>query len=169
MPSYLSDLGTGDRRPWAAPEGWDLAAYPAREPGVDDGPPAPGPVLRSGADVVSGAPELARLTLNIAGVHHDHRAAGGRRLVYGGHTIGLALSQATRMLPGMVTVLGWHSCDHTGPVFEGDTLSSQLEVGTSARLPGGGAALEVRSTVRAHRPDGDHDVLDWSFVVLMPA
>ncbi|EUA44117.1 hypothetical protein I553_2771 [Mycobacterium xenopi 4042] len=33
-----------------------------------------------------------RLTLNIAATHHDSRISG-RRLVYGGHTIGLALAQ----------------------------------------------------------------------------
>ena len=55
-------------------------------------------VLRGTADVVSSAPELARLTLNIAATHHDSRV-GGRRLVYGGHTIGLALAQASRLLP----------------------------------------------------------------------
>ena len=47
-----------------------------------------------GGDVVSGAPELARLTLNVAMAHHDAQAAGGNRLVYGGHAIGLALAQA---------------------------------------------------------------------------
>ena len=46
-------------------------------------------MLHSTGDVVSSAPELARLTLNIAATHHDSRV-GGRRLVYGGHTIGLA-------------------------------------------------------------------------------
>src|SRR6202034_154238 len=49
-----------------------------------------------GGDVVSSAPELARLTLNVAMVHHDASAAGGQRLVYGGHAIGLALAQAAR-------------------------------------------------------------------------
>ena len=48
--------------------------------------------------------------------------------MYGGHTIGLALAQASRLLPNLVTVLGWESCDHTGPVHEGDTLYSELHV-----------------------------------------
>ena len=64
----------------------DLEALPDRPV-----PPATGTVIEVvGGDVVSGAPELARLTLNVAQVHHDERAAGGRRLVYGGHTIGIA-------------------------------------------------------------------------------
>ena len=42
-----------------------------------------------GGDVVTCAPELARLSLNVAMAHHDAGATGtGRRLVYGGHTIG---------------------------------------------------------------------------------
>lgn len=53
-----------------------------------------------------GAPGLARLTVNVARTHHDDE--GGRRLVYGGHTIGIALTQAVRALPQMVTVLAWH-------------------------------------------------------------
>ncbi|MGN0099391.1 MAG: MaoC family dehydratase [Dietzia sp.] len=164
----LSTIGTADPGPWTAPGGWDVAAYRDAVPGADDPLPAPGTVLRSGADVVTGAPGLARLTLNIAETHHDERVAGGRRLVYGGQTIGLALAQATRVLPSMLTVLGWRSCEHTGPVREGDTLSSELEVGVAVPLAGGGTALDLRSRVRAHRPDGDVDVLDWACTVLMP-
>ena len=109
-----------------------------------------GAVLHSSADIVSGAPELARLTLNIAATHHDWRS-GGQRLVYGGHTIGLALAQATRLLPNMVTVLGWQSCDHTGPVHESDTLYSELHVEGAVPLPAGrGGVLScVLSSMRS--------------------
>ncbi len=80
-------------------------------------------------DVVSSAPELARMTLNLAAVHHDRSAArDGRRLVYGGHTIGIAAGHVSRALPGLVTILGWQSCDHTGPVHEGDTLTTEIHV-----------------------------------------
>jgi acyl dehydratase len=122
-----------------------------------------------GGDVVSSAPELARLTLNVAQVHHDVVAAGGRRLVYGGHTIGLALSQATRALPDLVTVVGWHSCDHTGPVHEGDTLTSSVEVERVEPLAGGGALAHLRSRVAAVHEAGDEprDVLDWRFVAVL--
>ena len=77
-------------------------------------------------------------------------ASAGERLVYGGHTIGLALAQATRVLPNLVTVLGWESCDHTGPVHEGDTLYSELHVEAATPLPGGrGGVLPLRSLVYA--------------------
>ncbi|MFI1112498.1 MaoC family dehydratase, partial [Streptomyces physcomitrii] len=112
-----------------------------------------------GGDVVSSAPELARLTLNIAMVHHDARAAGGRRLVYGGHTIGLALAQATRAVPGILTVTGWHGCDHLAPVHEGDTLRSTVTVEGADPLPGGGGLLHLRSRVTADA-DIPRDVLD---------
>lgn len=164
----LSTIGTGGERPWVAPEGWDLDAYHSAVPGARDPLPVEGTVLRTGADVVTSAPELARLTLNIAETHHDARISGSGRLVYGGHTIGLALAQATRALPAMLTVLGWHACDHVGPVREGDTLSSDVVVGAATALQGGGTALDLRSLVTAHREDGDSPVLDWAYTVLVP-
>jgi acyl dehydratase len=108
-----------------------------------------------GGDVVSGAPELARLTLNVAIAHHDAPAAGGQRLVYGGHAIGLALAQATRSLPSLVTVAAWHGCDHLGPVHEGDTLRSTITVEQVDPLPAGGGLVHLRSLVRAEAPAGD--------------
>jgi acyl dehydratase len=145
--------------------GWALAA-PALPL------PAPGAVLRvEGRDVVTSGPELARLTLNIAAVHHDAVAAGGRRLVYGGHTIALALAQATRAIPNLLTVLAWQSCDHVGPVHEGDLLSSTIEVEKVTALPGGGAHLWLRSLVTACDQEAGTDgrVLDWRFVAVCSA
>ena len=119
-----------------------------------------------GCDVVSSAPELARATLNTARVHHDD-AAGGR-LVYGGHTIGLALSQAVRALPDVVTVLSWQSCDHLGPVREGDTLSSRVEV-EEVQAQATGRAVRLRSLVHARSgpDDSPRPVLDWRFRALL--
>lgn len=146
---------------------WALDAFRDAVPGAHASGLAPGTVIDvGGGDVVSSAPELARLTLNIAAVHHDATTAG-HRLVYGGHTIGLALSQATRALPNLVTVTGWHGCDHTGPVREGDTLTSRVEVSQVEPLPGGtGALAHLRSTVRATAGPGcdSRDVLDWRYV-----
>lgn len=120
----------------------------------------------AGGDVVSSAPELARLTANIAAVHHDTSAAGGERLVYGGHAIGLALSQAARALPSLVTVTGWHGCDHLAPVREGDTLRSVVTIEQVDYLPRGGGLVHLRSLVRADAPDA-RDVLDWRYVAVL--
>jgi len=146
---------------------WNAVAFRERVPGPHFYPDIAGSVLRSTGDVVSSAPELARLTLNIAATHHDSRV-GGRRLVYGGHTIGLALAQAGRLLPNLATVLGWESCDHTGPVHEGDTLYSELHVESADPLPDDrGGVLTLRSVVYAAAEDGaDRQVLDWRFTAL---
>jgi acyl dehydratase len=144
---------------------WDAEVFRRRVPGPHFDPEIAGTTLRSTGDVVSSAPELARLSLNIAATHHDSRV-GGQRLVYGGHTIGLALAQATRALPNLVTVLGWKSCDHTGPVHEGDTLYSEIDVERATALPGGrGGTLELRSLVYA-ADETDRQVLDWRFTAL---
>lgn len=121
-----------------------------------------------GADVVTSAPELARLTGNVAAVHHDAAAAGGRRLVYGGHTIGLALHQAARALPAMVTVVGWHACDHLGPVHENDTLLSDVTVQALTPLPNGGGLAQLLVTVEATSDSTDPvAVLRWTFTAVM--
>lgn len=149
----------------AAVEGWNVE-------GPATALPNPGEhLVIGGSDVVSAAPELARLTLNIASVHHDAVAAGGRRLVYGGHTIALALTQAARALPDLLTVLGWHSCDHLAPVHEDDVLSSVLELERVSLRPAGGQVAHLRSRVSARSADGSGEpvaVLDWRFAALLP-
>ncbi|MEA2281902.1 MAG: hypothetical protein QOK21_2509 [Solirubrobacteraceae bacterium] len=123
-----------------------------------------------GGDVVSAAPELARLTLNVAVAHHDRARAGGdgRRLVYGGHTIAIAAAQAARTLPTLATIVAWHDCTHLAPVFEGDTLRSRLELEGREPLSSGGGLAHLRSRVRAIGEDGDErDVLDWRFVAVL--
>ena len=121
----------------------------------------------AGGDLVSSAPELARLTLNLAMVHHDAAVSADGRLVYGGHTIGLAAAQATRALPNLVTIVAWHSCDHLAPVREGDTLRSTLELEQVEPLPHGGGFVHLRSRITADRTDGAQQVLDWRFVGVM--
>jgi acyl dehydratase len=148
---------------------WRLDAMPGDR--LDPSRLTPGTRWRIEAgDVVSSAPELARLTTNLAAVHHDrhwHGVAG--RLVYGGHTIGLAASQASRLVPSIVTILGWHSCDHTGAVREGDTLYTEIELERLEPLSGG-ALAHLRARVHARRapePAETLEVLDWRFVALV--
>lgn len=140
-------------------DGWRLERMPVARIGQDDSWD-----LEAG-DVVTCAPELARLTLNLAHTHHDERRNPRGRLVYGGHAIGLALAQVTKVLPDLVTVAGWHGCEHTGPVREGDTLTSHITV-ESVEPIGGVHALHLRVRVRAHRVDETADVLDWRPIVL---
>lgn len=144
--------------------GWDLEQFARRTRGPRPADLHAGQVLSAGAgDVVTSAPELARLTLNVAIVHHDSAAADGQRLVYGGHVIGLALAQATRVLPSLVTVAGWERCDHLAPVREGDTLHSSLTVEQIDLLPGGGSLARLRSLVRS----GERSVLDWNYTAII--
>ncbi|WP_280341972.1 MaoC family dehydratase [Nocardia neocaledoniensis] len=167
----LDDIGAGPNRDWvAAVRDWKLDALKS----IPDGGavlPVGQTVEVAGGDLVDGAAQLARLSLNIAQVHHDVSAAGGRRLVYGGHTIGLALSQASRAFPNLVTVVGWHGCDHVGPVHEGDTVRSKITVERVTPLTGGASLVELRSMVFADGADGpdaaySRQVLDWRYVAV---
>jgi acyl dehydratase len=124
-------------------------------------------------DTVTCAPELARLTLNIAKAHTDATSSVyERRLVYGGHTISLAAAQITRALPNLVTLIAWHGCDHTAPVFEGDLLRSECSVEALHTLETGGLVdLHVRVFTQrgehAPEPGDDVEVLNWRLLALM--
>ena len=125
-----------------------------------------------GRDTVTSAPELARLTLNIAATHTDPAAgAHDRRLVYGAHTISIAGAHVSRALPNLVTVLGWRSCDHTAPVFEGDVLRTEVTIEGKHPLRDGSGLVDLRARVfssPAESPAASPDtmVLDWRFVAL---
>jgi citrate lyase beta subunit/acyl dehydratase len=135
---------------------WDLDAHPQGEPLV-----AGDRFDVESHETVTLAPELARATLNVAMTHTDAQAgAHGRRLVYGGHAIGIALAHACRALPGLVTVLAWRSCDHLGPVFEEDRLTSCIDV-----LAVDGPVVDLRIVLSNDRAD----VLDWRPAVLYAA
>src|SRR5246127_5448050 len=81
----LSKVGADLGPPPSAVDDWDGDLFRERIPGPHFDASLAGTVLHSSADVVSSAPELARLTLNIAAVHHDSRI-GGCRLGFGGGT-----------------------------------------------------------------------------------
>jgi acyl dehydratase len=153
-----------DRVEAAVPGGWRLGAFRERVPGGHFTDVEPGAVYEiEGRDTVTAAPELVRLSLNVAQAHTDAGAtAHGKRLAYGGHTIGIAAAQATRALPNLVTILAWRSCDHLGPVFEGDALETELSVEGLHPLDDGGL-VELRAVTSAERGP----VLDWRFVGLM--
>jgi acyl dehydratase len=165
---FADDAGEVDPEALRLPiANWNMARFRETVPGASRDTLTPGTTWEIVAgDVVSLAPELARLTLNVAMVHHDAGPEG--RLVYGGHTIGIAAGQAIRALPNLVTIVAWHSCDHLAPVREGDTLHSTLELERcEPPLQGDGRLVHLRSRVRARRGDHESNVLDWRFVGVM--
>lgn len=151
-------------------DGLDLDAYREHVPGTHfDALTAPTTWVVDGGDSVTAATELARLSLNIAKAHTDPGSHhSGKRLVYGGHTIGIAAAQLTKTLPNLVTIIGWHHCNHLAPVFEGDVLRSTVHLESTEPLPQGGGLVTLRIEVSAQRADGAQDaVLDWRLVGAM--
>lgn len=143
------------------PDNWNLDRLPAGElPGK--GTAMQDPLV----EPVTEAQTLVRLTQNLAAAHRDfRRGQHSQRLVYGGHTIGLAQAALTRMDPAIATVLGWHSCDHLGPVYENDLLSFSATLLESAPQAVGSIAA-YRVTAHALRPGGEPvSVLSWVPVV----
>ena len=138
----------------ALPRGWDLRAA-AGWLGRRAADLAAGQRLRIEArDTVTSAPELVRLSLNMAMAHTDARFSYlGERLVYGGHTICVAFAQLTRALPNLLTILAWEGCEHVAPVVETDRLRSEVEVLEVAPAPpdAGGSLLRLRAECFAAR------------------
>ncbi len=160
------DLGPADTAldldDWRdATPAWDLSPLPTREPWrVGESRTDP---MR---DTVSDALALVRLTQNQAAAHRDATLGQrGRRLVYGGHTIGLAQASLVRLLPSAATVVGWRSCDHTGPVFEDDVVAATATLDAETPVDGG-RLLAFTVTVEAERDGETTPVLDWKPVLL---
>jgi len=151
-------------------DGLDLGAYRDAVPGAHFAQlSAPTTWKLDGGDSVTAAPELVRLSLNIAKAHTDPGSHhSGQRLVYGGHTIGIAAAQLTKALPNLVTIIGWHHCNHLAPVFEGDVLRSTISLDGTEALADGGGLVTLQCNVDAQRADGSVDaVLDWRLVGAM--
>lgn len=124
----------------AVPSRWRLDRLRAAVPRPHHGEFAPGQafVVEAG-DTVTGAPELARLTLNIATAPTDATgSAPGRRPVYGGHTISVAAAHATRAIPR--------------PHDRGLARLRASRTGVRRRRPAYRAAGAARWTARADRP-----------------
>ena len=167
LPGHQDDLGETPDLNLASYEqqsyeNWDLSPLSNK-----NGNSVNGVVKDPLKDVVDQALGLVRLTQNMAAVHRDSTASPyPHRLVYGGHTVALAQASLSRIFPNTATILGWHTCDHTGPVFEGDLLSFEHEI-IKEKQYGNGQIRAVRSRVYAHRGDEDpKEVLDWISISL---
>ncbi len=153
----------------ATPSGWRLEPLRKRAGGPAAADLMPGDVFQvESGETVTAAPELARMTLNVATAHTDATgSAHGRRLVYGGHTISIAAAHVTRALPRLATIVAWAGCDHVGPVFEGDVLRTEVHV-EGVEPAADGALVDLRALVSADRPaDEEAPVLDWRLVALV--
>lgn len=163
MPEVISD----DELVASLPD-WDLSHLPAT-PEIF----SPGEVIRVEArDTVTSAPEMVRMTLNLAMTHTDAgRSVYGKRLVYGGHTISMAAAQLSRVLSSLATILCWYRCDHVAPVFEQDILNTVITVEDEIVVKDG-KILKLNITVLAERgsqapePGENIKVLDWQLAVL---
>ncbi len=149
---------------------WSLDTF-RKIPGLHFGDVAEGSQYQVEArDTVTAAPELVRLTLNMAMTHTDAgRSVYARRLVYGGHTISMAAAQLSRALPNLLTIAAWRKCDHLAPVYEGDILRSVITIGEKFPLVRGGGLVDIGVEVFAQQSDSaateaEARVLDWQLV-----
>lgn len=114
---------------------------------------------------VTDALQLVRATGNLARAHRDEAfGQGGRRLVYGGHSLALAQASVSRALPVRHVIVGWELCTHPAPVFEGDVLRTA----TAEPSPVPGKAELTRFTVGTVKAgDGENTLVQrWMPLVL---
>ena len=169
---WIKNSFTADELQAVLPRGWDLAPLACEITGLKAPRVAPGDEFEIvPKDTVTSAPELVRMSLNIAYTHTDEtRSYLGQRLVYGGHTISLALAQVLRALPNLLHMVAWRHCDHLGPVLEGDLISTKFKVINCAANAVGGQLYDLAVEAFAHRKDAagvmqGEKVLDWGPVV----
>ena len=132
----------------------------------------PGTVYEvEGRDTVTAAPELARLTLNVAKAHTD--AGGsvhGRRLVYGGHTISIAAAHLSRALPALATIVAWRGLRPPRARVRGRRARAPtVEVEATHELDGTDAGLSTCGCSSAPTAgDGEAEpVLDWRAIAVI--
>ena len=121
-------------------------------------------------DSVTSAPELVRITGNIAYAHTDStKSYLGERLVYGGHTISLAFAQILRAFPNSITLVAWQKCDHLAPVLEEDIISSEIKIIRKKAIEKGGFLYQLfvksKATRKLNEEISQHDVLEWELVL----
>jgi 2-methylfumaryl-CoA hydratase len=84
--------------------------------------------------------QATRLYHNSAQVHFDalgmQTSKFGKRLVYGGHVISVAMALSQNGLGTALRIAAWNGGAHVAPTFAGDTLRAFTEVVEKAELPG---------------------------------
>jgi len=84
--------------------------------------------------------QATRLYHNTSQVHFDARGMAdsrfGRRIVYGGHVISVALALAQNGFQASLKIAAWNGGAHVAPTFAGDTLRAFTEVVECAEIPG---------------------------------
>ncbi len=105
--------------------------------------------------------QATRLYHNNAQVHFDQVGMAssrfGRRLVYGGHVISVAMAIAQNGLGTGLRVAAWNAGAHVNPTFAGDTLRAFTEVVDKAEIPGRRdvGALRLRLNAVKNTPAAD--------------
>lgn len=83
--------------------------------------------------------QATRLYHNSAQVHFDARTMAGskfgKRLVYGGHVISVAMALAQNGLNTQLRICAWNGGAHVGPTHAGDTLRAFTQVVERAEVP----------------------------------
>jgi 2-methylfumaryl-CoA hydratase len=80
--------------------------------------------------------QATRLYHNSAQVHFDPQSTKqGKRLVYGGHVISVAMALSQNGLGTALRIAAWNGGSHVGPTFAGDTLRAFTEVVEKAEVP----------------------------------
>ncbi len=155
----------------ALPSTWDLAPLASEVTGLRPPDLEVGDTVEIAArDTITCAPELVRMSLNIAFTHVDARHSYlGQRLVYGGHTISMALAHVTRALPNTLSMVAWRHCNHLAPVLEEDIISTRFEIIDIVAAPVGGKLYDLKVEVFASRSVDDREetakVLDWGLIL----
>jgi len=84
--------------------------------------------------------QATRLYHNSAQVHFDQQAMAasrfGKRLVYGGHVISVAMALSQNGLGTALRMAAWNSGAHVNPTFAGDTLRAFSDIADKQEVPG---------------------------------
>lgn len=84
--------------------------------------------------------QATRLYHNSAQVHFDalgmQSSKFGKRLVYGGHVISVAMALSQNGLGTALRIAAWNGGAHVAPTFGGDTLRAFTEVVEKTEVPG---------------------------------